>query len=689
MFKSKSRECLTSKSNKKILLKYSNPLLFAKREKEKIKNIKPMKTPKKLPQKYNTIRNGLINNILNSFPSCQENDLIQFYNHKKKILRKNKTTLSLKTPLYITDNNFFSNHNSNNNDNKNNFITCEEAGSIKILRKIKSEIECVDKENLIEKIMDEKINLFQKKINSHKKYINLFFEQKNLELRLDVKKEQKLILEESNQNKLEYLEENIKGLEKIKKLFNFQFIIKLSNYVRYIKALCDKEKGKYILLLKEEMRHQKEIEKLNYSIKKIVSEKENTLKWIYLFIKVKEKKLILPKYYKNIIGTNYYDNILRSNMKINTTNTFDCPKQQSSKDLLNISRKPSIKKNTVIGGRSANKKSTEKFINLNVNMRNSDIKFLRKKIKNDLPSIFCLIDKEKVPKIDVERIIGYKLNLVFKTPEEFTESLESLNNHNLLLLKNYNQLEINLNISKKELVNIEQEKKVSVVIITNDQINEKQNELKYLKKKNETLKAYLNKLGSKKTLIRKHTSLKSLSYKSFADKKNLKVDFNLFKDKIFDKIRTVYESCKILNNKKFVDELNHNLKRIKNKESEIILLLQYIECEVDFLKESRRLYINEGINLQLLNDLIRKIDKKHKLEKPDKQKLEDIIKNQNLKKIVQNRNNKLLFLPLRKFDTYRGFKNRSKKKNLNKIYDDDFPKTDNFIAKMFYDEDEN
>ena len=683
MFKSKTRENLTNKSNKKLLLKYSNSLLFEKREKEIIYNIKSIKSPKK-SSGYNTIRNDF-KNILISFPSYQNNDLNKVIN-QKKILKKNKTTSFLKFPLYLTEAYYLSNNNPNITSTKDISITCEETGSVKILKNIQREIKSAYQENPIEKIIDKKIILFHKRLKSHKKYIKKFFDQKNIELATNVKKEQKLILEEVNQNKLEYLEDIIKGLEKAKKLFDFQFIIKLANYVKFIKSLSDKEKRKYIFLLKEKMKHKKEIEELNYKIKKIESEKENILKWIYFFIKVKERKLILPNYYKNIIGTNYYDNILRINMKIKTN---ESSKQEFSKALLRNSRKISKKKNTVIAETSLNKKSSEKSINLNNNTRNNNINYLRKKIKNDLSSQYCFVDKEKVTKLEIERIIGFKLNLVFKTPEEFVESIDSLNNHNLLLLQSYDQLEMNLNLSKKELINIEKEKKGSIVIVSDDQMKEKQNELKKLIKKNEVLKTHLNKLRSKKTLTKKFISRKSLSCKSLSDKKKIKVDFNLFKNKIFNKITKIYESCKTFSNKNLVDKLNRNLKKITSKESEIMFILEYIECLVDFLKESKRLYINEGIDLQLLNNLIMEIDKKRKLEKPDKQKLEDIIKNQKLKKIIQSRNNKILFLPLRKVDSYRGLKRRKKIKDLKKIIDDDFPKVDSFIEKMFYDIDEN
>ena len=78
----------------------------------------------------------------------------------------------------------------------------------------------------------------------------------------------------------------------------------MANYVKYLDNVSNLEKNKNILLIKEIMDHKNDIEKINSEIQKTTIKKNQIMKWIFLQIKVKEKLLALPNYYKKIIAYN-------------------------------------------------------------------------------------------------------------------------------------------------------------------------------------------------------------------------------------------------------------------------------------------------------------------------------------------------------------------------------------------------
>jgi hypothetical protein len=126
--------------------------------------------------------------------------------------------------------------------------------------------------------------------------------------------------------------------------------------------------------------------------------------------------------------------------------------------------------------------------------------------------------------------------------------------------------------------------------------------------------------------------------------------------------------------------MEYNIKKANNKEEEIIFIFEYIECTVDYLIEKIKCYKRDESKNELLQKIIIEIEKKHKKEKPDKQRSEDLEKSLKLLKKIESKNNRV-FLTLRRIDYF--YCNMKNKKNLNKINEnknkDDFPTLEDFI----------
>ena len=101
--------------------------------------------------------------------------------------------------------------------------------------------------------------------------------------------------------------------------------------------------------------------------------------------------------------------------------------------------------------------------------------------------------------------------------------------------------------------------------------------------------------------------------------------------------------------------------------------------------ERIKYYKRDRNNCEILQKIILEIDKKHKQEKPDKQKLEDLEKSLKLLKKIESRNNKNFFIS-RRIDLFSS-KNRFRKDlNKNKKIDnkDNFPTLEEFLKRKYY-----
>ena len=81
----------------------------------------------------------------------------------------------------------------------------------------------------------------------------------------------------------------------------------VSNII-FMTAIEESDGNNKLIIKKRKLKE--EITKMENKIIKLKSEKDEILKWIYLFIQLKEKKIILPKYYKDILDKNIPYNLL-------------------------------------------------------------------------------------------------------------------------------------------------------------------------------------------------------------------------------------------------------------------------------------------------------------------------------------------------------------------------------------------
>ena len=337
------------------LKKYSNVILFSRREKERslkinisnksVKDYIIKKKNKNQRDKSNDVSNPsddistfalqTISSFKNSnsfstqftFPKNIRPSLIDkenrntphltisnFYSQASKDIKnkhKKKTNIFCLTQnnININKNRDLSNNERCNTINffpkKSNFSFKEKENEINLLKRIKiehgKENYKTDEKNLIylklKKLESEKYNisLMLNKVREFK-YFNYLNEQK---------KEINIITMENSKNNIEFLKDKINSLNKIKNIYSNKISNTLGEYSKFISNYKEKEKINSDILLNQINNIKKEVKNLQNKIAKKEQEKATILKWVYFLIKMKEKKIELPTYYKKIIETNF------------------------------------------------------------------------------------------------------------------------------------------------------------------------------------------------------------------------------------------------------------------------------------------------------------------------------------------------------------------------------------------------
>ena len=396
------------------------------------------------------------------------------------------------------------------------------------------------------------------------------------------------------------------------------------------------------------MEYEQNIVQLNTDIEKIQIKKHQIIKWIYLQIQVKEKKLILPNFYKKIIESSKSE-ILSLQSKFYEKEVFkreskkEVNKSGSSKKKNNYLSKKSIVNNSLF------KKTSEKFgsgkLNNNKIKNLNNIKEKEKENSNSNKVISLVINniKENITKEDFDKVLFWRYSPIFKTAEEFIETLKSFDTQNIYLLKYYNQIQSKIFDSLNELRKIINSKDKTNII--ENQIKDKINELEKRKNRYKNLHKIYSNIKEDNNIKRKPTYDILLSN----DSKNNKPKINI--NKLYFKINIILDNCKIINNTKLIEYLDYNRKKSNSKEEEIIYIFEFIECTIDYLIEKIRLYRRDEYNNEFLQKIMYDIEKRHKREKPDRQRLEDLERRIKLLKKIENKNNKV-FLSNRKIDYF-------------------------------------
>ena len=556
--------------------------------------------------------NTMITSILDNIKSLSDSQLKQIKNINNNSILKTenkKNILSLKKRLKNKFNSF--NKNSINKELKSikcktcsNFNDCQLLYDIYNSNKI-SYSEKKKKEYSKKKLIFGKIN--QAHLNN---YTEIFNSQKQLDKTRDlmlikystcIKKECVIRTKEINDNNMERVTDSIKSLQKAKKLYDIKFLDKLSEYVKFIFSRKEFESKQSISMRKEIIKLKKTNYHLNNKIHKLELEKLNLIRWLYLQIKIKEKKLELPKYYKDIIEDNENHKIIKKKL---------------------FSREYTFKKKP--------SKSIESNENNN--------------IKNNINKNNIEISKE-----EYFRILKYKQNLVFKTPEELDERLKMFQNENLKLIGIYNKLQDELIILRnkynEELTNQEEYESFEKKYIEGEE-----KELNHVKKHTEYLRKIIKEYQTREQ--------KLLEVKNKNNpEKTLKLNTNQIK--LYTRIEKLYLDCKNIKITGIDIKIDRSRfisgnKRMRSKEDEIIKMMEFIELTVGSLLNLFNYYNNPKYeNYEIMKKIKSQIDKHHKVEKAVLFRSEVNNKFIKLREEINKRNNKIIFLQRRKMDLYK------------------------------------
>ena len=559
-----------------------------------------------------------------------------------------KNDLSIDTLLLLK----IKRHNSNNKLKIRSFLPSKNISSQKYYSYIKTDI---NKNNLDKTIEESEIrpimDLKTIKFNNYKPYKFKDFIKKTQDLKLKsytikTKKERAIRLEEGYYNQIEFYQDTINSLKSAQKLLDVQFSNKIADYTRFIMSKKEREKVKSSKLIQEIINHKKEIDHIKNKINKIEIEKSNILKWIYFMIKMKEKRLVLPNYYKNILERTKEKRLTRRQPT------------RRDKNKSKIQRKNSIFR-----------------VDSNIPLKEHKDTNKEKNEKNEKNTIEHNTDNSR--KDELERILLYKNTLIFQTPEEFQERLANFEKDNITLLTYYNDLyrqiygytkELDLlkkEEKKMELKNLKIKEKEKELIDIKILIEEKKKLLSKFKKREENSQIENKKEKNKTSIIKNALEKIRDTNFNFGEENNLKEKKN---NLLFKKISVIFEICKMVGNKlAFVGYiLNLLSKRIYTKEKQMLLMLEFIEQTIDYLISYFKYNMNKNEETQnFIKNVKSDIEKKHKIEKARLQMMIDMQKINILKEKIEKRSNKIYILPSKKIDMNQ-FKIYNRRKILNK-----------------------
>ena len=718
VYKSKSNQNLVDHKKKIYLLpKYSNANLFEKREKLLL-----LKNSKKFMKRKAKIFNSLIGNfnsdnpkknifsknlfftVNNSVPFFIQNNTSRNYELNKSptsFVNKKKIPKLFLTEEALLENNIIKKSEIKSPSQKDILKTDleniynekkEEKNNLNFLLTIQKDLKDYRERNKENNDIDIKIKNLSKKENSRRTFIKKINSFKFLKYITFLKKEREEAQKEERENEIEFIQEKINSLNNAAKLFNVKFMNRISDYVRFLDKMKNSYKAENINLIKEKMKIKKEIIQINTDINKAKEKKESILRWIYLQIKLKEKKLTLPKYYKKIIEaskaeilfmeTKFEDNSPQINVKREREDKLKAQKLKktflrgkSIKPEKNNFSSPSKKTKNFYsyqsekGVFSINKRPLNS--NYNSPQKNGEHKGINrvKIFLGDENSKNKDKESESITKEEFDKIVFWRFRPIYQTADEFIESLNYLDLKNIHLLEYYNQLQFKNYCFRQELVQISNSRDKSDYNV-DEQLTKKSAELEKIRNKHIMILKTHEKINENKK-INKTKIDKNWENKSFSDS-----DLN----KIFHKLSDIFDNCKVVNNKELTELIYYYIKSEKTKEGEMIYLIEYIECTLDFLIGKISLYkMNDDLK-EKIHDLEVEIDKGHKLEKPNKQKFEDKQKHLNLIEKVMKKSKQQYIVPTRHIDLVRyNVRELGKPKKRKIINKDDFPNLNEFL----------
>ena len=476
------------------------------------------------------------------------------------------------------------------------------------------------------KIFDYKMTKLNIKRETVNNYIPKTVKYKKIQYSSKINQERGRILKENYQNQIELSDDIFISLEKTKKLLNFNFVDKISNYIKFIYSKIESEKNKNVSLINEIITYKNEIKILNNKITKKINERNFILKWIYFQIRIKEKKLTLPSYYRLIIENPETKKNKNEDLPIRRA-TF----RKSSKKLL----KSNSSLERISRGYSENK-NEHKYKNIDNNY------IIEKGLFYNCP--LNLSDPVKMNEIN--KIKTYKNNLIFNSVDEFIEVFTFFENKIIAKLKYYYKLKMIIYKMKKVLLKAENEINENQIRYDNS-ITQREKDFNELN----TYIKYKNKVIQELNLDKYNIHFKPNSYTKKTNE-NLNIIY------LYEKITDLYNTCKSLKlNLKISKEKKPSKKDLNFQTNKILYRLKYITFVADYFSAQFKIYKNsQKGNKEYFIKLKNEIEKNHKIQKAAEQRIKDkenIIK---LEKQIEERNNKIYFLPYRKIDLYNNIK---------------------------------
>ena len=452
------------------------------------------------------------------------------------LLKRNKTTLPLIDKEKSTvDENDLSIFNINNYKEK-----TRNKKDIMILKNIKlnkekykenkKKQEYYDSKKLIKK--NDMISKNNPKDKSLNYYIDNMKEYLIDKYTLDIKNEKYKVINETNKNKLEKLNDEIRDLKSNKKLFQDDFYSSFNEYIKKFENQREVEKQRDFIYSTQIYLLEKRITLLKNKINKYQNEKERLIKELFLQICIKEKKLNLPEYYNDVLANNFtkeeikekYKNITEKEIdkifeyKINLYNNEDDMILEKLKrmendniKLMNIYYKNRKKifnlkkyKNQVEQEIKNDKKNDiDNLINIKEKILENIIKKNKKLYKDKL-----FLNKKKEKKIKKHTKLFYKIELIYKN------------------LYDYKKIDLRFFVKKKEKGEITEEMQII------DMLKKIEKIIAFIMEKN---RQYLINNKEQMQMLQNSLAKRKKIEKTNEQKRNIILKFEKEKKKIFEK----------------------------------------------------------------------------------------------------------------------------------------------------------
>ena len=544
-------------------------------------------------------------------------------------------------------------------------------------------------ENLKRALKDKTTEYKTKKLNLKKESTSEFKEKtRNIKIfKFSLKSKEELCkrTKEQYRNELGLINDKIESCKTWKKLNQDFFTDKIEEYLKFLMYQKSYEKNKVEDLLDEIIKLKTDITKINTKMAKIELEKSKILRWIYFQIKLKEKKVTLPSYYKTILENlneinNYYDN------KVKKLTTSYAPKSLENNKNFNM-LSMSVKKRDKLKKSAKKNKIIHSFESAETPILKSEL--------------ISLLNKSEV-KEAYKRIKEYKSHLIYSL-EDFVDRMACLERENVTLIKYHTDLKYKLDELQKQFEKVREEKN-QIMDFYNYNINIKLNELSRLKINHATMENIINVFKSSsyfkndnknkqrtrllinddikendnlnmEPIISPISIIKISKKKQEIKTRNKSKTKKFTKEMLFTKIIELFEMCKTI---KFNDEIHYEMLKEKEKILKnygILFSIFYIEYSVNYLLNYVQNYEKTHKDGQKkLKKILLEIEKAHRDKNAQEMRNQRIQKHIKLEKDIKNRYNKI-YMHNRQVTTVV----KKKKRKIEAIKTQKIPSFDDFI----------